>query len=79
MEEASILALIALLGVADILLLNGKAFRAAAARFSEEIVSLRDEIDRGGGPGSPSHPIPANDSVTLNRRSPKVVADRAVR
>jgi hypothetical protein len=43
MEVASILALIAL-GVAIIFLLNGKVYRAAAARFSEEINDLR-----GGG------------------------------
>lgn len=62
-EEASIVGVTALLCGAAVLLLNGKVFRAAAVRFSEEINNLR-----GGGPGSPSHPIPANDSVVLNRR-----------
>jgi len=31
---------------------------------------------RRGGPGSPSHPIPANDSKILNRRNRKSSDDK---
>lgn len=53
--------LLVALGVA-ILLFSGKNSKIIAASLAEALSNLR------GGPGSPSHPIPADDSRILNRR-----------
>jgi hypothetical protein len=51
--------------VVAILLFAGKNWRDVYARLYEELENFRNFR---GGPGSPSHPIPANDSYLLNRR-----------
>jgi hypothetical protein len=44
------------------ILLFGRKWRQHAAALADALYNNR------GGPGSPSHPIPANDSKILNRR-----------
>jgi hypothetical protein len=63
MHELGTQELVVLLVVAGTLLIGGKRFRELAQLVSNGIDNFR-----GGGPGSPSHPIPANDSRLLNRR-----------
>jgi Sec-independent protein translocase protein TatA len=48
--------------VGAILLYSGSNFRELAQGIIEGISNFR------GGPGSPSHPIPADDSNLLNRK-----------
>ena len=55
------------IGIIEFLVLFGVAvllfgLKGMAARVSEALSNFR-----GGGPGSPSHPIPADDSKILNR------------
>lgn len=57
--------LVVLLVVAGMLLIGGKRFRELAQLVSDGIDNFR-----GGGPGSPSHPMPANDSRLLNHKMP---------
>src|SRR5882724_6780715 len=54
-------ALLFVLGVAT-LLFGGRNLRELAASLAEGLSNFR------GGPGSPSHPLPADDSKILNRR-----------
>jgi Sec-independent protein translocase protein TatA len=51
-----------LLGTVAALLLWGSKIPVAALKLREALDNFR------GGPGSPSHPIPANDSRLLNRK-----------
>lgn len=48
------------------LLVGGKKLGDVAQGLTEAIRNFK-----GGGPGSPSHPIPANDSALLTRKRPK--------
>ena len=52
-----------MLVVAALLVLNPKYLRDLAGVLAEGISNFK-----GGGPGSPSHPIPGNDSFILTRR-----------
>jgi len=45
-----------------VLLFWGNKIPVVALKLNEAITKFR------GGPGSPSHPIPANDSMLLNRK-----------
>ncbi len=54
--------LIFLLAVAAVMVASGLSLQEYAARVAEAISNFR------GGPGSPSHPVPGNDSRILNRR-----------
>lgn len=63
------LELLVVLGVA--ILLFGENWRELAARLLEGIDNFR------GGPGSPSHPIPADDSKLVNRKRRVSVSDPA--
>lgn len=51
------------LGVLAVLLFGGKHIPEVARELAEGLSNLR------GGPGSPSHPIPSNDSRLLNRKA----------
>jgi Sec-independent protein translocase protein TatA len=62
MHELGSQELVVLLVVAGMLLIGGKRFRELAQLVSHGIDNFR------GGPGSPTHPLPANDSRLLNRR-----------
>lgn len=64
--------LLVALGVA-MLLFGGKNCKLIAAGLAEGLSNLR------GGPGSPSHPIPADDSRILNRRRVKPSENSASR
>jgi hypothetical protein len=48
-------------GTVAVLLLWGK-------RIPEVALKLKEAFNSRGGPGSPSHPIPADDSRFLNRK-----------
>ncbi len=60
MSQFDITELLVVLGVAT-LLFGGRNRREFATSVAEALSHFR------GGPGSPSHPIPANDSKILNR------------
>jgi Sec-independent protein translocase protein TatA len=49
-----------------ILLCWGNKIPGVARTLNEAIANFRGNFR--GGPGSPSHPIPANDSKLLNRK-----------
>ena len=53
------------------ILLFGKNWRELAARLQEGIDNFR------GGPGSPTHPIPADDSKLVNRTRKSSKSDPA--
>lgn len=52
--------------VAAVLLAGGKKVGDIAQGFADAINTIK-----GGGPGSPSHPIPADDSRLLTRKRTK--------
>jgi Sec-independent protein translocase protein TatA len=54
-------------GTVAVLLLWGSRIPEAAMKLNE---ALNETINKfRGGPGSPSHPIPADDSKLLNRKT----------
>jgi Sec-independent protein translocase protein TatA len=59
--QIGILELVVILAIATFLFCGGK--------LREIVYAIEDALSNfRGGPGSPSHPIPANDSRLLNRR-----------
>jgi hypothetical protein len=58
-------------GTVAVLLLWGSKIPLVLSR----LVAALENIRRGG-PGSPSHPIPANDSRILNRKNRKSADDK---
>jgi hypothetical protein len=62
MQPIGLPELVLLFGTVAALLLWGNKISLAALKMREALDDFR------GGPGSPSHPIPANDSRLLNRK-----------
>jgi hypothetical protein len=60
-----------LFGTVAVLLLWGSKIPLVVSR----LVAALENIRRGG-PGSPSHPIPADDSRILNRKNRKSADDK---
>jgi hypothetical protein len=60
-----------LFGTVAVLLLWGSKIPLVASRLIAALENIRR-----GGPGSPSHPIPANDSRILNRKNRKSADDK---
>jgi Sec-independent protein translocase protein TatA len=60
-----------LLGTVAVLLVWGSKIPQVASM----VIAALENIRRGG-PGSPSHPIPANDSKILNRKNRKSADDK---
>jgi len=65
MRSPMIAGLLVLLAAEVVFLFRGNNHSDLVARFQEEIDNLRGGL---GGPGSPSHPLPADDSKLLNRK-----------
>lgn len=57
-------------GAAELLLMFALGLLLFGPKSPQEIAAIiRNGIDKfRGGPGSPSHPIPANDSRVINRK-----------